>query len=230
MGCVRTYSFEQRRVSGDLVVSSLTCYHAALFCVLYGGDSLFCFLCLIKTLSPRQRGVGFLFLFLSAYPFIFSFPFESFFVMLSCTGPSADLSIALGKLIFIFLPVQASKGDSFVVVWGVALYCRRKWDNWVFQSLPSTVVASINFFKVCIKRSTSSFASGHRGVIFLCLKPDWIAKSLKSCPWNGGPLSDFRTVGYPCLSKIMFRWGMTTCWQWANYFYLRKATIVIDCD
>ena len=152
----------------------------------------------------------FFFLFLSAYHFLISFPFQSFSAIRSCIGLRAGFLGVSSRPMFIFLPVQASKGDIFVVLWEVALYCLRKWGNWVFQLNSSTVVTRIYLFRVRTKRSASPFASGHKGVILLCLKPDWVAKSLKSCPWNGGPLSVLTMVGYPCLAKIILRRVMTT--------------------
>ena len=106
----------------------------------------------------------------------------SFWVIPSYTINYQSWCWVLRRPMFIFLLVQALKGNIFVVLWWVALYCLRKWGNWVFQLNPSTVVARIYLFRVHTKCSASPFASDHKGVILLCLKPDWGAKSLKSFP------------------------------------------------
>ena len=49
--------------------------------------------------------------------------------------------------------------------------------------------------------SASPFASGQRGVTFLCLNPRVSKNVLKSLLLKGGPLSDFNIPGTPNMAK-----------------------------
>ena len=96
-------------------VTILTFFFVTVYCLgLYDGDSLLCLFCLIRTSSPRQRDGSFVCfcffcLFLSAYHFIISFPFDAFPAIRSCIGLGAGFLRVSGRPMFIFLPVQASK-------------------------------------------------------------------------------------------------------------------------
>ena len=72
------------------------------------------------------------------------------------------------------------------------------------------------FLSVRIKRSTSPFARGHRGVTRWLLNPTLCANSLNSLLLNGGPLSEHTVSGTPNSAKILLRdvsrLSMTLSW------------------
>ena len=53
-----------------------------------------------------------------------------------------------------------------------------------------------------------------------CWIPFWIHSSLKAWLLNGGPLSDFSTCGFPCVTKIFSRAVSDSADVTVHYFYL----------
>ena len=68
----------------------------------------------------------------------------------------------------------------------------------------------MTFLTVLMNLSTSAFARGQYGVIFLCRKPRSSAKLAKSRLLNGGPLSVQSTSGVPYSESTLSNRGMTT--------------------
>ena len=68
----------------------------------------------------------------------------------------------------------------------------------------------MTFLTVLVNLSTSAFACGQYGVIFLCRKQRSSANLAKALLLNGGPLSVRSTSGVPHSESTLSNRGMTT--------------------
>ena len=106
--------------------------------------------------------------FLSAYCFIFFLASVSRSLMLEF---SAIGVIRCGRRFFMVWPNRILAGGAPVVQCGVVWLSSRNYSNSCFQLRPLFWAVLIDFLTVCMKRSVSALAWGHRGVILLCLNP-----------------------------------------------------------
>ena len=177
-----------------------------------GGD------CLIRTWSPRHKGWGLCFFVSVCIPFhyLLSFWVVPSYMVMYRSWCWVHFSVGADN----FMPQKnMSKGDIFVVLWGVALYCLRKWGNWVFQLNPSTVVARIYLFRVRTKRLVSPFASGPQRYNPSVPKTRLGGKVFEILPLKRRAIVDFDNGGIslPGEDYIEARED-NICWQWGECF------------
>ena len=169
---------------------------------------------LTRTGSPTSRSHGLTYLFRSAWYFIFHFCSTSRFRTISATGSA---HVDCGSLLWTARFKNSVDGATPVVELGVVRCYGVVYACISFlQFLPSDLAAFTHFFIVFTNLSTSPLALGHNGVTFRCFNPNTSAKLAKSCPLNGGPLSDFTTFGVPNVANILSSFGLHDivhqCW------------------
>ena len=101
-----------------------------------------------------------------------------------------------------------SAGLTPVVVWGVDLYAIRYLRTSSFHCLPSACAIRILFKRDRFCLSTSPFAWGHNGVVFLCSIPQSSKYFSNSFETNCRPLSLVTDSGKPWIMKILSRLSM----------------------
>ena len=139
-------------------------------------------------LSPTTNGLAFLALLLESWSSII-------FSCLSCnTERMALMSISACALVVRFLPWSISAGD--------LKSAKTSWNDRVFELFESI------FLTVCMCRSMKPLERGYPGDEVVCLMPKPERNLANSLLWNGGPLSDTISSGYPSIEKRSIRWSL----------------------
>ena len=138
-------------------------------------------------LSPTTHGLAFL----ALLPVLWS---SIIFSCLSCNAEWMGLmSISACALVVRFLPWSISAGD------GSLKSAKTSWNDWVFELFESM------FLTVCMCRSMKPLEQGYPGDEVVCLMPKPERNLANSLLWNGGPLSDTISSGYPSIEKRSIR-------------------------
>ena len=145
-------------------------------------------------LSPTTNGLAFLALLLESWSSII-------FSCLSCnTERMALMSISACALVVRFLPWSISAGDSRPAPMRVVLKsAKTSWNDRVFELFESI------FLTVWMCRSMKPLEWGYPGDEVVCLMPKPERNLANSLLWNGGPLSDTISSGYPSIEKRSIR-------------------------
>ena len=145
-------------------------------------------------LSPTTNGLAFLALLLESCSSII-------FSCLSCnTERMALMSISACTLVVRFLPWSISAGDGKPAPMRVVLKsAKTSWNDCVFELFESI------FLTVCMCHSMKPLERGYPGDEVVCLMPKPERNLANSLLWNGGPLSDTISSGYPSIEKRSIR-------------------------
>ena len=148
-------------------------------------------------LSPTTNGLAFLACLLESWSSIT-------FSCLSCnTERMALMSISACTLVIRFLPWSISAGDGSPVQMRVVLKsAKTSWNDHVLELFESM------FLTVCMCRSMKPLERGYPGDEVVCLMPKPERNLANSLLWNGGPLSDTISSGYPSIEKRSIRWSL----------------------
>ena len=129
---------------------------------LNGVDILSSFDCFINTLSPTLI-LGLCSLHDCTWQHTHSFSLFSWHQFVWPLG-KPDHTVIRGNVDLSLHPFSKSEGDFAVVLWGVALYCRRKVNNSCLQFFSWMTAVLTAFSSVFISLSASPLALGHTGV------------------------------------------------------------------
>ena len=145
-------------------------------------------------LSPTTNGLAFLARLLMSWSSII-------FSCFSCnTEWMALMSISACALVVRFLPWSISAGDGSPVLIQVVLKsAKTSWNDQVFELFESM------FLIVCMCHSMKPLEWGYPGDEVVCLMPKPERNLANSLLWNGGPLSDTISSGYPSIEKRSIR-------------------------
>ena len=126
------------------------------------------------------------------------------FSCLSCnTEQMALMSISACALVVRFLPWSISAGDGSPVPIRVVLKsAKTSWNDRVLELFESI------FLTVCMFCSMKPLEWGYPGDEVVCLMPKPERNLANSLLWNGGPLSDTISSGYPSIEKRSIRWSL----------------------
>ena len=152
--------------------------------------------CFSSTLLPGTRSEYSACLFLSAYNLAFTFISPS----QSCTSLTTRSSWNSGNLVRIFLPNRSSSGlrHSGGGVRSQSV-CYQVFANFFLPRFPFDLRNLQPFQKSWFCLSTSPFAWGHNGTVFICSIPQ------PSKYLSNGPLSLVTDSGKPRIMKILSR-------------------------
>ena len=128
------------------------------------------------------------------------------FVTACCCGVCSGWWME-GKRVLISLPMSACAGDTFVVVWMVALWMRAILKTSLLGSLFSIVAVCTTFATFFMKFSAKPLPSGCCGAVGLCCIPMRLQYLLNSDDAYGGPLSVMIWSQVPCVAHILSRIG-----------------------
>ena len=108
----------------------------------------------------------------------------------------ALMSISACALVVRFLPWSISAGDGSPIPIRVVLKsAKTSWNDRVFELFESI------FLTICMCRSMKPLERGYPGDEVVCLMSKPERNLANSLLWNGGPLSDTISSGYPSIEK-----------------------------